>query len=56
MWYFELFEKLEAEKDEQQSVKMSAYMKDSFLPGYTKAKAERNNETLYQTGCKKSGR
>ena len=30
MWYFELFEKLEAERNEQQAVKMSAYMKDRF--------------------------
>lgn len=30
MWYLELFEKLEAEKDEQQAVKMSAYMKERF--------------------------
>lgn len=30
MIYLELFEKLEAEKDEQQAVKMSAYMKDNF--------------------------
>lgn len=30
MWYSKLFEKLETEKNEQQAIKMSSYMKDNF--------------------------
>lgn len=30
MWNLEMFDKLEAEKNEQQAAKMSAYMKDMF--------------------------